>query len=70
MEKGKILNFKKLSKKMNRKKGSAVAETILLIGISLVIIIVVFFPQLKSMMNDALVTISTWFKTTLSNIGI
>lgn len=46
------------------------AEAILLIGISLVIVITVFYPQVKAMINDTILTISTWFKGTLDTIGI
>ncbi len=52
------------------KSGTAMTESILLIGISLAIIIIVFYPQLKELVNDTLNTISIWFKSTLGNIGM
>ena len=52
------------------KSGTAMTESILLISISLAIIIIVFYPQLKELVNDTLNTISIWFKSTLGNIGM
>ena len=52
------------------KSGTAMTESILLICISLAIIIIVFYPQLKELVNDTLNTISIWFKSTLGNIGM
>lgn len=55
---------------LKKKSGTAMTESILLIGISLAIIIMVFYPQLKELVNDTLNTISIWFKSTLGNIGM
>ncbi|MBQ9279886.1 MAG: hypothetical protein IJ215_02405 [Clostridia bacterium] len=64
-------NLKKdLKEKRNKKinlreqRGSEVLQVILIAGILLVIVITVFYPQMKGLFSDVMTTISTWFKTT------
>lgn len=57
-------------KKISKKSGIVMTEAVLLIGISLVIIITIFFPQIKKLLNDTIYMISEWFKSTLGDIGI
>lgn len=51
------------------KKGAALAETILLIAISLVLVIVVFYPQITGLFNSLISTMTTWFNNAISSIG-
>jgi hypothetical protein len=70
LNKGGIMHSKIKNAVLKIKSGTAMTESILLIGISLAIIIIVFYPQLKELVNDTLNTISIWFKSTLGNIGM
>ncbi len=60
----------KKCKKYTEKYGSALAETVLLIAISLVIIITIFYPTFKSIVNDTLISISDWFTNALNTLGV
>lgn len=55
---------------MNKKKGSALVETILLLAISMVLIVVLFYPQIINLFNMLMDSLSTWFKESVSMIGI
>ncbi len=52
------------------KKGSALAESILLIAISLVLVVVLFYPQIVKLFNTVMDSINVWFKNSLDIIGI
>lgn len=54
----------------NKKRGVAVAEAILLIGISLVIVMTLFYPQISNMMSEALMRVTNWFNNAITNLGI
>lgn len=54
----------KFAKKMKSERGSEILQVILIAGILLVIVITVFYPQMKGLFSDVMSTISTWFKTT------
>lgn len=55
--------------KHNFKKGSALAETILIVAISLVLIVVIFYPQIKTLFETLMQSMSTWFSNAISVIG-
>ena len=69
INKGKQKNLFK-RKKLISNKGSATAETILIIAVVLVIIVTVFYPQIRSIINNTFVSISSWYSTALNNLGI
>ena len=69
INKGKQKNLFK-RKKIISNKGSATAETILIIAVVLVIIVTVFYPQIRSIINNTFVSISSWYSTALNNLGI
>lgn len=56
--------MKKLKNNLKSERGSEVLQVILIAGILLVIVITVFYPQMKGLFTDVMSTISTWFKTT------
>lgn len=56
--------MKKLKNHLKSERGSEVLQVILIAGILLVIVITVFYPQMKGLFTDVMSTISTWFKTT------
>lgn len=53
-------------KKENLKsqRGSEILQVILIAGVLLVIIITVFYPQMQSLFENVIKTISNWFETT------
>lgn len=60
----------KTKKNLNVKKGTALAETILLVAISLVLVVMLFYPTINSLLNSMLVNLSSWFNNSLTTIGI
>lgn len=64
--------MKKLKKinKLKKKQGVALAENILLISISLVIIISIFFPVFRNIINDSLASVANWFTSALASINV
>lgn len=69
INKGKMKNYFK-SKRLLTKKGVATAEMVLIIAVLLVIIITVFYPQIKSILSTTFTTLSTWYNKALSNLGM
>lgn len=53
-----------------KRKGVALAETILLIGISLVIVITIFYPIFQNLVSGTLQSLSKWFDLSLVNLGV
>lgn len=45
-------------------RGSEILQVILIAGVLLVIIITVFYPQMKTLFENVMSTITNWFKTT------
>lgn len=56
--------MKKLVMKLKEERGSEILQVILVAGILLVIVITVFYPQMESLFNNIMATISTWFERT------
>ncbi len=54
----------------NKRNGSALAESILLIAISLVLVVVLFYPQIVKLFNTVMESLNTWFSNSLEIIGI
>ncbi|MEG2348097.1 MAG: hypothetical protein RSB67_00425 [Clostridia bacterium] len=74
LNKGIKKNLNKILKIQNEnqnysKKGAALAESVLLIAISLVLVIVIFYPQITSLFNTLILTMTTWFNKAISVIG-
>ena len=53
-----------------KRRGSALAESILLIAISLVLVVVLFYPQIVKLFNTVMESLNTWFSNSLEIIGI
>ena len=67
--KGKHKNLLK-RKELVGKKGTATAETILIIAVLLVIIVTVFYPQISRMVTNTMNNLVTWYENSLSNLGM
>ena len=56
--------MKKRKENLKSQRGSEILQVVLIAGILLVIVITVFYPQMKGLFTDVMSTISNWFKTT------
>lgn len=57
--------MKALEEKLKSQRGSEILQVILIAGILLVLIITLFYPQMESLFNSVMTTISNWFE----NVG-
>lgn len=69
VNKGKLKNLLK-RKQLFANSGSATAETILIIAVMLVIVITVFYPQIRSVITDTFASIAHWYFNTLNSMGV
>lgn len=53
----------KLNEKLKEERGSEILQVILIAGLLLVIIITLFYPQMQTLFNKMMTTISTWFES-------
>ncbi len=56
-------------KSLNRKRGSELAQTVLITAIMITIIAALFFPQLKTLFETAMTHITTWFNDVMKDIA-
>lgn len=54
--------------KTNLKRGSELAQTVLITSIMVVIIATLFFPQIQALFTTAMSQMSTWFTSVLSSL--
>lgn len=59
---------KELLKKAREKRGSELAQTILITAIMVVVIVTLFFPQIQSIFSTSMTKLSGWFDTVLNTI--
>ncbi len=57
-----ILNY--LGTKFNKEDGMEMLQVLLISGLTLVIIVVVFYPQVQKFFEDMMGTITGWFTKT------
>ena len=70
------MKIKKISKvkkqiekqKINKKRGSELAQTILITGVMVVLIATLFFPQIQNLTSSAMTKMSGWFNTVLNSL--
>lgn len=55
--------------KNSGKRGSELAQTVLITGIMVVVIATLFFPQIQSLFTTSMTKVSTWFNNVLNQIG-
>lgn len=60
---------KKVNSSLNSKRGSELAQTVLITAIMITIIAALFFPQLKSLFDTAMTHITTWFNNVMRDIA-
>lgn len=52
-------------KKANKKRGSELAQTILITAIMIMLIATIFFPQIQGIFTSSMSKVSAWFNTAL-----
>lgn len=60
----------KINIKQNKKSGSVLVENILMIAITLVLIIVIFYPQIIKLFDKVMDSLAVWFDNAVSVIGV
>lgn len=60
----------KSKNKLSRKRGSELAETVLIMAISVVLIVTLFYPQIVSLLSNTIASLGDWFTIAVSRIGI
>ena len=71
LNKGQRKNIIKRNKKdgevlQENKKVSALAETIILIAVSLVLAIALFYPQISQLLSDVMTRMNSWVNSTMA----
>lgn len=59
---------KELINKVQAKRGSELAQTILITAIMVVVIVTLFFPQIQGIFSTSMTKLSGWFDTVLNSI--
>lgn len=59
----------KIKNNLNTKRGSELAQTVLITAIMIMIIAALFFPQIKGLFQTAMTEITTWFNTIIFDIS-
>lgn len=62
-------NMKKINSRLSNKRGSELAQTVLITAIMIMIIAALFFPQIKALFESAMTQITTWFNSILADIS-
>lgn len=62
-------NVKIVDSNLNSKRGSELAQTVLITAIMIMIIAALFFPQIKALFESAMTQITTWFNSILADIS-
>lgn len=60
----------KINIKQNKRSGSVLVENILMIAITLVLIIVIFYPQIIKLFDKVMDSLAVWFDNAVSVIGV
>jgi len=59
---------KNVLKGLKNKRGSELAQTVLITSIMIVIIATLFFPQIQSLFTTAMTKMTTWFNGILNSL--
>ena len=59
---------RELINKVQEKRGSELAQTILITAIMVVVIVTLFFPQIQGIFSTSMTKLSGWFDTVLNTI--
>ena len=60
----------KINIKQNKRGGSVLVENILMIAITLVLIIFIFYPQIIKLFDKVMDSLAVWFDNAVSVIGV
>ncbi len=64
------MHINKKKKIINKRQGSALAETVLITAISVVIIVAIFYPQMTYIFETSIQSLTDWFMSALTTIGV
>jgi len=64
-----LLGKRKSINSLDSKRGSELAQTVLITAIMITIIAALFFPQLKALFDTAMTHITTWFNNVMRDIA-
>lgn len=56
--------------RVKNKKGSVLAETVLITAISVVMIVAIFYPQMMFIFNTSINNLINWFTEAINTIGV
>ena len=59
---------KDLLKRARNKRGSELAQTILITAVMVILIATLFFPQIQSIFSTSMTKLTGWFNTVLNTI--
>lgn len=62
--------MKKERKTLTKNKGVVLTETILMTAISLVLVVILFYPQISNLITTMLNHLDTWFTNAIGIIGV
>ena len=62
-------NVSKNKNNLTKKRGSELAQTVLITAIMITIIAALFFPQIKTLFESAMSQITIWFNSILGDIA-
>lgn len=62
------INDKIKQRKKDIKRGSELAQTILITAVMVVLIATLFFPQIQGLMSNSMTKMSGWFNSILSSL--
>ena len=62
------INGKKLNSCKSKKRGSELAQTILITAVMVVLIATLFFPQIQGIFSNSMTKLSGWFDTILNTL--
>lgn len=63
-----IKSIIKSKNKINNKRGSELAETVLITSIMMVLVVTIFYPQMQTIFTSAMTKLGTWLSETLALI--
>lgn len=56
-------------KNKDKKRGAEMVETILMVGVTISLIVIVFYPQIQSLMSSSMSNLTDWFTEALNKLA-
>lgn len=68
--KRRVFNKNLTKENLKSKKGAELVESVLIVAISIVIIVTLFYPEISRIMSSVLIHLGNWFDVTINKIGV